>query len=487
MSIKEQKKRRKKKWPRIAVAAVVVISLTVGVIVKVRGNEEKETSAITKETKVERGNLTQGITESGSVEAGSVTQSFSLDWSSIGSGTTSTQSGTMEQTSGTEQTSLSNTSESGSSDAALVVKKVNISPGQVVKKGDALLQLTSNSVAEVKAVYDTAVETAELAWKNAKMERDSAVLTARYEYQERLARGKSAKTAYLAELESLQAAVTRARTAYQEAKNASQKEKQKSDYKANLSNLKLQLESAKKAQENGKITAKQTYEESKLSSKNAKALYEAAIDDADDSMETAAEERKEVKAARKKFLDYVGNGTIYAKYSGTVTSVGYQKGDRLSSSTEIATYMDEEAVALSVSVSQEDISRVSIGDTVNVSIAAYEDTVFHATVTSISTESTGSNSASYPVVVTLTGEVSGIYTGMSGEVTFVTDEVENVLYVSQKAITKDGDTSYVKKKDSAGNIVKTKVTTGFSDGHNVQIESGLEEGDTVLIESQVSQ
>ena len=44
---------------------------------------------------------------------------------------------------------------------------------------------------------------------------------------------------------------------------------------------------------------------------------------------------------------------------------------------------------------------------------------------------------------------------------------------------------WAKKAD--GTTKKTKVVTGFSDGHNVEIKSGLKKGDTVLIESQVSQ
>ena len=39
---------------------------------------------------------------------------------------------------------------------------------------------------------------------------------------------------------------------------------------------------------------------------------------------------------------------------------------------------------------------------------------------------------------------------------------------------------------SSRETVVTTVATGFSDGRNVQILSGLEEGDIVLIESRVN-
>ena len=60
-----------------------------------------------------------------------------------------------------------------------------------------------------------------------------------------------------------------------------------------------------------------------------------------------------------------------------------------------------------------------------------------------------------------------------------------MLYVSNKAIINEGTSYYVKMKDENGIIQKVQVITGFSDGINVEITSGLEEGDTVLIESQV--
>ncbi len=69
--------------------------------------------------------------------------------------------------------------------------------------------------------------------------------------------------------------------------------------------------------------------------------------------------------------------------------------------------------------------------------------------------------------------------------TFITKEIEDVLYVSNKAVIAEDAKSYVKVKDDSGNVQKVEVTTGFSDGVHVEIQEGLKEGDTVLIESKV--
>ena len=75
---------------------------------------------------------------------------------------------------------------------------------------------------------------------------------------------------------------------------------------------------------------------------------------------------------------------------------------------------------------------------------------------------------------------------MTGDITFITKETEEVMYVSNRAIIREGTKSYVKVKEADGSVKKTQVVTGFSDGVNVEIVEGLEVGDVVLIESKVT-
>ena len=70
--------------------------------------------------------------------------------------------------------------------------------------------------------------------------------------------------------------------------------------------------------------------------------------------------------------------------------------------------------------------------------------------------------------------------------TFITKETETVVYVSNRAVSREYGKSYVKKKEADGSITRQEIITGFSDGVNVEIKEGLSEGDTVLIESKVS-
>jgi HlyD family secretion protein len=135
------------------------------------------------------------------------------------------------------------------------------------------------------------------------------------------------------------------------------------------------------------------------------------------------------------------------------------------------------------------MSAIELGTLANIVLTAYEEDVYQAIVTDVSeatyNSSLGENE--YSVTVTIEGQVEGLYQGMTGDVTFITKESEEVLYVSNRAITREGTCSYVKVKEEDGNLVTKEIVTGFSDGINVEIVEGLSEGDIVLIESKVTE
>ena len=176
-----------------------------------------------------------------------------------------------------------------------------------------------------------------------------------------------------------------------------------------------------------------------------------------------------------------------SEYTGTITAVGATAGSTLSTSTTLATFQNAEAVTMTVSVAQDDISTIKVGLPAVLELSAYEGETYKGSVTKIATSTTNTRSSTvnYPVTVTLSGDVSKIYAGMTGNLTFITKEVTNILYVSNKAISLEGTRSYARKKNNDGTTTRVEVTTGFSDGYQVEIVSGLNKGDIVLIESQV--
>ena len=75
---------------------------------------------------------------------------------------------------------------------------------------------------------------------------------------------------------------------------------------------------------------------------------------------------------------------------------------------------------------------------------------------------------------------------MSCSVELVTDRVQDVLCVSKRAITTENGVSTVTVKNADGSTEVREITTDFTNGSTVEVLSGLSEGETVLIESQVN-
>lgn len=453
-------------------------------------------------------------------------------------------------TSSTTSTGSTTSQTSSSTSSALVVESVNASVGQVVAVGDLLYNLTDDSVNTVREKLTESRNSAQAALTQANLEKDNDLLEAKHTYETSTNEWNTAQTEYdmkIQELQdavtssqesltaanqkvaSLEAQITQMQTDYNAAvaeynnslallntvnkasdivtylnyETAANTAKDKADKlysqweslidsynttKSSITNLTTAFNNAQTSQTTDSATALQDYQTKKLAAEKAQEVYNLAKEEINDTVESAQEDLDDAQEKLDAFETFVGDGGIYSEYAGTIMELGYESGSSLSSSTAIATFIDPSDVEVTVDVSEEDISVVTVGDTVNIVFSAYPDELYQGTVSGIASSVTDqqTSTVSYPVTVLVTGDVSKLYDGMTGDVTFITKEVDNVLYVSNKAITTEGTKSYVNKKDASGNVVKTEVTTGFSDGTNVEIQSGLTEGDVVLIESKVN-
>lgn len=220
------------------------------------------------------------------------------------------------------------------------------------------------------------------------------------------------------------------------------------------------------------------------------AEYKKDLEDACNTAQLALKkaELEEAQDMLSYFQALIGDGTIYAQYAGTVFSLGYTKGDTLSASVNVAEFTDAENVTMAVSVSQEDIASVQVGNDVEIALTAYEDKTYEGKVKAVDTSaSSGTSTVSYEVTVVFTGDAGDVYQDMTGNVTFVSAQADDVLYVSRKAIVREGRDTSLNIKREDGTMEAIPVTVGITDGINIEIAGDIQEGDTVLIESQVAE
>lgn len=252
------------------------------------------------------------------------------------------------------------------------------------------------------------------------------------------------------------------------------------------------LEDIQNAQANAGVkvlSAKQLLETRELAGNIAEDTYGYSVGTAEETVTDAQWDLDDANEKLEEFKKFVGDdGIIYAQNDGMITAVNYEVGDALESNSDLFSYVTESSITLSVDVSQEDIVDIAVGDGVNITFTAYPDENYEGTVTAITTTATSDHATtvSYPVTIKVKGDTSKLYAGMTGDVTFVTEQKEQVLYVSRKAIVEQNGRSYVYQKDKNGDMTLTKVTTGFTDGVNVEITEGLSQEDTIYIATKVA-
>lgn len=490
----------------------------------------EEDTIIYMETQAEFGNLVQGIMESGTLEFRTVTQDYDVAMS--------------------EDEEEDDDDEDDEDSRYLKVEEVYVVPGQRIVEGDAILKVTDRSMRSVRRLLEADQAEASLTYENAVNAYEIEEVSALNTYRQSLTDSQWSESQYAIdtakigveaaavadEIAVLEQEIKQTeidlenewedyadlkeeyekyqrryeewdkdnlyeyiplRTSYMDAKERYEdatesrldrreemveKQEEMVEKQEELKNL-LEQTSRKE------LDARQTYEQAALFGQLAEAVYTYSLESLKEEMETAQKEMEDLSETLADFDAFVGeDGVVYAKGNGLITEISYEAGDTLIEESAIITYVEEDEYVLNIDISEEDIPYVAVGDEVSIEFSAYPEKIWKGRIQEITTTETSENTAtvSYPVIVKVLGDTSALYGGMTGDVTFVTDEADQVTYVSRKAIVKEAEKTYVYVADDKGEMTLKEVETGFTDGVNVQIVSGLEAGDTVYIASQVS-
>lgn len=442
-------------------------------------------------------------------------------------------------------------STSGSTEeSVLVVKTVNVSVGQQVEVGDVLYTLEEEGVSEVEEELESNVTTAKSDLDALIADQVISKSTADYTYQSSVAYGNYSSAEYNSSITSLNDSVTENQEALTKAQESltsyqQQLEAVTVDYEAslevlancewsrdntnkgvdtysyimyfqmaqtaqstvdsleqkmeqlesnieqaseNVTRCEQELAKAKRNLASGTLSAKETLSLRELAYSTAQETYDIAIEYLDIDIEDQEEIYADAQTKWDEFNSHINETSVCSQYSGVITSVDLSVGDSINTNDTVITLYDMAEVSVTVTVAEDDMTDIVVGSAANISFTAYSNTVYAASVTEISDATTDSSgNVTYDVTATIQGDVSGLFQGMTGDITFITKNTEAVNYVSNRAIIREGSKSYVKVKDANGTIQKIEVVTGFSDGVNVEILEGLEVGEIVLIESKVSE
>ncbi len=216
-------------------------------------------------------------------------------------------------------------------------------------------------------------------------------------------------------------------------------------------------------------------------------------------------------------VDNLARTTIYSPMRGTISKLDVELGERVvgtqqMAGTEILRVANLSNMEVEVDVNENDIVKVSVGDSTLVEVDAYLNREFNGVVTQISNSAitglTADQVTNFKVKVRILEasykdlregkpeNYSPFRPGMTATVDIITRKKNDIVGIPISAIVIKSDTSSTPSADKTPVISNEKfeavfvkeenkaklrvITTGIQDNQNIEILSGLEVGETVI-------
>lgn len=176
----------------------------------------------------------------------------------------------------------------------------------------------------------------------------------------------------------------------------------------NLPSLEQELLEAEQNYESALLEAELTKETSLAAAERAESDYETAVEKAENDYEALAGDYEDAMENLELFEALVGDGYFYASGSGTVLRSNVRAGKSLTADSTVFMYSDPENMTVTVTVAQEDIGKVAVGDSAVVMTQSYGNLAGVVSEINPVSSSTGRTNVTYSVIVALQGETQDI-------------------------------------------------------------------------------
>jgi HlyD family secretion protein len=226
-------------------------------------------------------------------------------------------------------------------------------------------------------------------------------------------------------------------------------------------------------------------------------LYNQKLVSADeyDKVKQALHQAKEEKTAAEDALQVVRDGVskanasasstlIRSTISGVILDIPVKVGNSVilantfNDGTTIATVANMNDLIFRGNIDETEVGQLVSGMPMKITIGALQDLQFDAALEYISpkaVESNGANQFEIKAAVKL-AEGGKIRSGYSANAEIVLSSAEKALSIPESAIEFSGDSTFVyiiKGEGKEKTYERTQVTTGLSDGVNIEIKKGL--------------
>lgn len=184
----------------------------------------------------------------------------------------------------------------------------------------------------------------------------------------------------------------------------------------------------------------------------------------------------------EKILKYTNGEYMLAPYDCVITNSQIPESGEKCTNNHYITIKSTSTLKIELGVEEDELENIFIGQEAQIEIQAMENKVVTGYVSKIDNTATySSNGSTFGIEVGFEND-GDILLGMTAKCSIILEKAENVIAVANEAIEEQNGKKYVTIESDDGNTKKIEVETGISNNAYTEIKSGLEEGETALIE-----
>jgi macrolide-specific efflux system membrane fusion protein len=173
---------------------------------------------------------------------------------------------------------------------------------------------------------------------------------------------------------------------------------------------------------------------------------------------------------------------LLSPIEGEVIVATTQPGQTVTTADAVVVLSDH--LIVRAQVDETDIGKIRLAQEAFITLDAYPDTKIKAIVEHIYYESqTVNNVTIYPVDIIPQEVTSSFRSGMNASVDFVVEDKENILVIPVEAVHKNGGSYVLLQEPNAKEPRKAQVKLGVSDDKNIEVLSGVNGNDRLIVKS----
>jgi HlyD family secretion protein len=245
-------------------------------------------------------------------------------------------------------------------------------------------------------------------------------------------------------------------------------------------------------------------------------LFKLSSEDINNSIASQNINIQQDQAALSNAQTQAGYNNLLSPIDGTVAALNFNPGDAIQAGKTIATIIDLTQMQTVVAVDELDIDKVTVGQKATVTLDALAGKSFTGQVLKISSIGKTTNAVTTYDVTVSVDNATGVKTAMTTNVSISVQSKDNVIMLPIEAVQGSGSSRFVTVETtgstssttktqnnaaysgsgskgsrsgggattsiSSSGVTRKRVEVGISNQNYIEITSGVNEGDTVLVQ-----